>query len=102
MSKQQEFLESLKNPNYVVERGILQAMCDLEAQYSSYIKATDILELNGITTYHIDIHLSSLLRIDLEDSIKYHIQKYNKKAIISYHEYVGPKFLDKFYIVVRV
>lgn len=102
MTEQQDFLQSLKDPNYAVEKGILQAMSDLQAQYSSYIKSTEVHELSSVPIYHIDIHLGSFLKIDLKDSIKYHIQKYNKKAVMSFHEYVGPQSLDKFYIVVKV
>ena len=55
MSKQRDFLESLKDPKYAVGKGVLQAMNDLEAEHADYIKYTETWELNNMTVYHVDI-----------------------------------------------
>lgn len=113
-TKQRDFLESLKDPRYAVGKGVIQAMRDIEAQHADYIKYTETWELNSMDVYHIDIYVrddidiytTENLIIDMEDSIKYHMQKHNTKAIVEFDRhlmYAGQlRNKDKFYIVVRI
>lgn len=115
-TKQQEFLESLKDPHYVVGKGVVQAMNDLRAQHADYIKSIEIWKLNGVTTYHVDVYVTDhvdiyttrdrIIIIDMKDSIKHHVQKYNEKAIIEFVTYPmhhrQPRNKDKFYIVIKI
>lgn len=114
MTKQRDFLESLKDPHYVAGKGVVQAMNDLQTQHADYIKHTEVWELNGVTTYHVDIYVTDHVDIyttsdriiDMEDSIKYHVQKYNKKAIVEFDRHLmhrgQPRNKDKFYIVIKI